>query len=38
MTREDLEVFGITAKCLGCISLLKGTARTSAHRELSKAD
>ena len=27
ITREDLEVFGFTARCLGCMSLLKGTAR-----------
>ena len=26
-TREDLEVFGFTARCPGCMSLLKGTAR-----------
>ena len=32
ITREDLEVFGFTAKCPGCMSLLKGTAR-QAHTE-----
>ena len=32
MTREDLEVFGFTARCPGCMSLLKGTAR-QAHTE-----
>ena len=27
MTREDLEVFGFTARCPRCMSLLEGTAR-----------
>ena len=31
-TREDLEVFGFTARCLGSISLLKETA-SQAHTE-----
>ena len=31
-TGEDLEVFGITARCPACTSLLKGTAR-QAHTE-----
>ena len=25
-TREDLEVFGFTARCPGCLSLIKATA------------
>ena len=32
MTREDLELFGFTAECLGCTSLLKGR-RGQAHTE-----
>ena len=31
-TREDLEVLGFTARCPGCMSLLKGSAR-QAHTE-----
>ena len=31
-TREDLEEFGFTARCPGCMSLLKGSAR-QAHTE-----
>ena len=27
ITRADLDVFGFTARCLGCVSLLEGTAR-----------
>ena len=30
--REDLEHFGITAQCLGCVSMLRGNARR-AHTE-----
>ena len=32
ITREDLEVFGFTARCPGCVSLLKMSAR-QAHTE-----
>ena len=32
MSRENLEEFGFTARCLGCTSLLRGTAR-QAHTE-----
>ena len=32
ITREDLEVYGFTARCPGCMSLRKGTAR-QAHLE-----
>ena len=31
-TREDLEVFGFTARCAGCMSLLPEAAR-QAHTE-----
>ena len=27
MSREDLETFGFTARCIGCLSIFKGTAR-----------
>ena len=38
ITGEDLEVFGFTARCLWCMSLLRGKGETSAHRKLPKAD
>ena len=37
-TGEDLEVFGFTARCPACTSLLKETGETCAHRKLPKAD
>ena len=35
---ENLEEFGFTARCPGCMSLLRGTARTSAYGKLSKTN
>ena len=32
ISREDIGTFGFTARCLGCLSILKGTAR-QAHTE-----
>ena len=32
ISREDIETFGFTARCLGCLSILNGTAR-HAHTE-----
>ena len=37
-TGEDLEVFTFTARCPGCMSLLKGTARQAHTEKLPKAD
>ena len=38
ISREDLEMFGFTAKCPGCMSLLKGAARQAHTEKMSMAD
>ena len=38
ISRENLEEFGFTARCPGCMSLLRGTARQAHYRKLSKAN
>ena len=37
ISRENLEEFGFSARCQGCTSLLRGTAR-QAHKGTAKAD